>query len=384
MKAIVEAKYVHIMTIDSLIFNKQIIEMINNNTEFDMNNHLFIVGFKDVYEQNKQYNNVILDEEVCNKPKAFNKYAKKCNFIFLHSYFSNKRMLLINPRYLKKIIWIEWGHDLYIKHHFSKKLSFKEKILGFPRRTGKRVLIKLKTFQKKHFFGIGLGPKYDIIEVKKIYKDKLKVFMTPYGYIKNNKRDLEKVIKQYNNVPKDYVKVMVGHSAYEYSNHIEILHSLEKYKNEKIIISLVLAYGDMNYAEKVKKEAIRIFGTDKVEIIDKLMDKKEYIKHLCSVDIAIITYKTQAGMGNLYNLLYLGKKIFLSENSYIKLITKLESIETYNYEDIYSMDFDMFAKPVNNPQRGMECSSFKEDERNYITQWKSTIDELEEYIKRRD
>ena len=55
-----------------------------------------------------------------------------------------------------------------------------------------------------------------------------------------------------NKAPKidDPIRNMVDHSAYEYLHHIDILDKLVVYKNENIIISLVLAYGNKAYAEK--------------------------------------------------------------------------------------------------------------------------------------
>ena len=170
---------------------------------------------------------------------------------------------------------------------------------------------------------------------------------------------------------------MIGHCAYQFLRHIEIMDLLKKYKDENLLISLVLSYGDMEYARKVEEYAIQTFGNDKVEIIRKLMSPMEYIEYLNTVDICILDYKHQAALGNFWRLLYLEKKIFLNKDGILKLFANFEGAETYCVENIKNMNFEQFTKRLNDPQSCKKSVEFYIDENNILNMWKNSINELE-------
>ena len=134
------------------------------------------------------------------------------------------------------------------------------------------------------------------------------------------------------------------------------------------------------YAEKVKEEARRLFNEEKIEIIDKMMSKEEYLNYLSTVDVCLLDYKHQAALGNIYFLLYMGKKLFLNKDGIIKLFSTLENIETYNIDSINQMDYDEFSQEIKDITYGKQFAEFHINEKNYIKLWKNTIKELEERI----
>lgn len=369
-----KVKYVHIMSHFSTVYNVQIVYMINENLSyFNKDEHLFIISNRNVYEQVKDYENVILEKNISTNFKKFKKYANMCNYIFLHSNtLSAKVLALSSKKTLNKIVWCEWGHDLY-----DGKTIGKQKISLNIRNISKRIKNLIKKEKSKKFYAIGIGFQYDVIEAKRKYGKNMRIVMTPYGYVKDNKAKIDNIIKD-NKKDNNYTKIMIGHSAYPFLNHIELMKKLEKYKDENIKISLVLAYGDDKYSKTVQSEAKRIFGSNKVEIIEKMMSQEEYIKYLETVDICCLDYKHQAALANTYMLLYMGKKLFLNRDGILKLFTILENIETYNINDIDKMNFEEFKKPINNPKLGKQFAEFHIDEKNYLSIWKNTISNLEE------
>jgi len=116
-----------------------------------------------------------------------------------------------------------------------------------------------------------------------------------------------------------------------------------KYRDENIIISLPINYGDMEYAKQIEDYARSLFK-EKVEIINKYMPYTQYVKYILTVDCCILDYKHQSALGNIYLLLKNGTKLFLNKDWIIKLSLSLEAIETYNIEDIDDMSFDEFSK----------------------------------------
>lgn len=369
-------KYVHIMSHLSFVYNAQIVYMINEN-DFHEDEHLFIISEPKVYETLKQYKNVIFVENISTDINELKKYADICKYIFLHSNTLPRKVLFkLNKNVLNKIIWCIWGHDLYQKDKPQKPKTVYRKIRRFFGNIKRFFPNYYEKKQIKQFYAMGIGFQYDAIEVKRKYGEEMKIIMAPYGYVKNNKQNIDKII---NNEEKgeNYKKIMVGHSAYEFLNHIKLLNQLAKYKDEDIKISLVLAYGIKEYAEKVKKEAIKIFGEEKVEIIDKMMSQQEYVQYLSTVDICLLDYKHQSALGNIYFLLYMGKKLFLNKDGIIKLFSTLENIETYNVEDIDKMDYAEFSREVKNPYYGKQFAEFHINDENYLEIWKKTLKELD-------
>lgn len=367
-------KYVHIMSHESKIFNKQVIDMINSNKHlFEPEEHIFIIQNEEVYNQIEKSENVIWEYDISSNIKKIKRYANICDYIFLHSNtLSTFTLLFLNNKILNKIIWCVWGHDLYQKS--EKPHTLYRKVRRLIGNTIRFIPKHLRNMKIKQFYAAGIGFQYDVIEIKRIYGDNMNVVMTPYGYKENNKEKMDEIIS--NMKKKDYCKVMVGHSAYKFLNHISLLEDLAKYKSEKIFISLVLAYGDKEYAETVKNKAIEIFGKEKVEIIDTMMNYEQYVKYLSTVDVCLLDYKHQAALSNIYMLLYMKKKIFLNKEGIIKLFTILENIETYNIDDIHNMNFEEFSKEIDNYQNGKQFAEFHINEENYKNLWYNTLKSL--------
>ena len=326
-------KYLHIINQESEIFMKDIIKMINE--EFKMEEiNFFMTTDRNLYESCSTYENVeyIEKEELV---KYINQEYKNYDYILVHSMnFTFKQLIKIKKASMKKTIWGIWGHDLYYKN-----TNIKDKI---------KIFVKKKIFS--NLYGVGLGFKYDIIEVKKIVGENPHIFYLPYGYEKGS---TEKNIKIYSEIKEDknYYRIMIGHCGFKFINHIEIMKKLLKYKEENIKISLVLAYGENDYIEEVKKFALQNFEENKIEIIDNLMSKNEYFKYLKSVDIAIFDYKNQAGLGNIAKLAYLEKKIFLKESGIIKLAFDLEGLESYCVKDLDNMKYDEFITEIEEQEK---------------------------------
>lgn len=371
-------KYVHIMPHESTTYNAEIINMINNDKNFNKSDHLFIIANQQVYNQVKNYSNVIYEKDVCNNMKKFKECTTECNYIFLHSNtLSTINLLILNRKILNKIIWCVWGHDLYSKRNRPIGLYRK-----FRRVIGNCVRFIPETIRNsriRKFYAIGIGFRYDVIEVKRKFGKDMKILMLFYGYKKGMKEGIDTAIKECE--PKEKkdknIRVMIGHSAFSYLNHMKVLDKLEKYKDENITISLILSYGDEKYKEEVKQYAYKKFG-QKVEIIEEFMPEKDYIKYLNSIDICILDCIHQSAMGNVYRLLYMEKKLFLNKDGIIKLSTELENIEAYNTEDIDHMDFTEFKKPIKEPIFGKEFAKFYINEENYINSWIKTIQKLEQ------
>ncbi len=354
--------------------NGTIINMINDGTlPFNESEHRFVMINKKSYEDFQHYSNVILDENLFSRNmKQFNTTGEDAKYIFLHrnnlSYF---QIFRIKKNILAKIIWCVWGEDhLYPSSKVNKGIynKFRE-VIG--------LLLRWKSNRKiKKIHAIGIGFEYDAIAVRQKFGD-IKILRTEYGYKKGRLSVIDSASKFVNKEKESSpYKIMIGHSAYPHLNHIKILDLLEKFKNENIIISLVLSYGDECYATKVENHAKELFN-DKVEIIKEYMDFKAYLDYLNSVDVWIFDYLGQNALGNFYILLYLEKKIFLNNNSLLMLAARLEDLEVYNIDNIDNMDFSEFIAMNSNIRNNRRFSSFYLNEENAIRSWENTFKELD-------
>lgn len=359
-------KYVHLMPHISTIYNRQIIDMINQNPKyFNKTDHVFVIANKDVYSRVKEYTNTVFDNTILHNHHSIEKHAKSAQYIILHENqsISLKTMLQLRRSTLNKIVWCVWGHDLYTT-------NTKQDIARIIKRT---IRDHIRKYIINHFYAIGIGFKYDAIIARQKYK-KPKIVYTPYGYIKGQKAAIDSIISTAK--PHQYTRIMIGHSAYPFLNHEAILKKLSKYKDENIKISLVLSYGDPAYATRVQNYAYQLFDKDKVEVINKMMQHQEYLEYLQSIDICILDFPHQAALGNFYILCYMNKKLFLNDNGILKHASDAEKMETYSVGDIDKMDFSQFRKKLTDVKNEHEFGLFYIDDLNYLKTWKDTLEHL--------
>lgn len=362
-------KYVHIMPHQSLIHNRRLIRMFNDNPDyFKKDEHLFVVGFRKVYEAGlSDTKNVVLEEDIAKNYRKFRKYVDEVDFVFLHenTIVSMRTLLRLGRKRLNKIIWCVWGHDLYFEG--MDKLG----VLATMKRA---ISLRLRRVITKKFYAIGVGFKYDAVEVRKKYGD-IKIVEAPYGYVRGNKEEIDRAIK--GSVRKGPLKVMIGHSAYEFLNYYDTLGLLSKYKDEDILISMVLTYGKKEFGREVQRRAVQIFGEEKVEVIDELMSAEDYARYLNAVDICVFNFTKQAALGNFYELCYMGKKLFLRKGGVLDLAAKGEKMDVCYVTDIPKMDFAEFSNLNIDAKNEKKFGEYYMDEKNYLEAWKRTLDGLE-------
>ncbi|NFA42791.1 4-alpha-L-fucosyltransferase [Clostridium botulinum] len=281
-------------------FTVAFINFINKN--FDKEKHLFFL-----YGVNKGFEGNNLEYELnvkdVNKDKGmFLKAIYNTNKIIMHSLFiSNKLLLFLSMQQwlLKKCNWIVWGEDLY--SYRKEKIRFRDKLNEFIRRIFIKNISVIATLVKED---------YDL--AIKWYDTKAKYYRAIY-------MDTETIeylegIKNSNKKNKEYVNIQIGNSATLTNNHIEVLELLKKYKQENIKIYCPLSYGDTDYAEKVIEYGKRIFE-DKFIPLTKFLGIHEYMDLLNNIDVGIFNNDRQQALGNIFSLIYLGKKVYIRDDT---------------------------------------------------------------------
>lgn len=354
-------KFLHYMPIASDFYNGGTIKLINGEKEFDRDEHTFFVKYAINQKDIQEYSNVILKPKL--SAREFEIWAKEYDFIILHAWsISYIQQMLISDEAAKKIIWCVWGHDLYKFSNAGLKKDIKSNIIHF-------LIKKIQIPFVKKVYAICYSFPYDKREIMNVYGGDIRTFHVSYDFGYN----LNKVVNIAQKASKDEaLKVMVGHSSYNFLNHINILERLKVYKNQNIKIFIPLNYGDMNYREKIK-EYCRSYPLE-VVILEEKLSKDEYVGYLSSIDIAIMDFKHQAALGNIYLLLLLAKKIYLNGEGIIYNGLKEEGISVFDSRDIGKINYDEFAEMGYKKGRGREWVMKMVDSEETILRWKHLFD----------
>lgn len=257
--------------------------------------------------------------------------------VILHSLVLNpKDLLQIN----KKIIWCTWGYDIYTNVSLKRKLLinmdlYKFETLGFfhkPTIYMKNVLRRIRGFfgvpfnrrdyeefcQKVSCIAPVIKDEYEIIK-----KQNPEYFFTLINikYI-----DFE---KSYSFEKKEYTPdIFIGNSATPENNHLDVLKVIDERRIESKLC-MPLSYGDSDYKKYLKR---KIKNRD-IRILEKRLPENEYFDILSNYGNVVIGCIRQQAMGNIYNSILLGKRLFFFKDSIIYQFLKKEGFVVFTIED---------------------------------------------------
>ena len=344
-------KYLHVIQANERNSYNLFLQM---HERYDLSDHTFFVcnyrrvvsrAFPKFYE----FKNFVYMEEkgTIKKLIKFYKLFKEADHIVLHSLiFTSKKYLLflyLFRSFLKKATWIEWGADLY--NWELPGLTLKEKFLNHINRE-----------IRKSVSQVGLTIEADEEEVHKQLGEDIKCIYTPLPFA-GNRLELLEATRPKKEVDKGFVRVQVAHNALQLNNHINILSRLEKFKHENMQLVLPLSYGTFGingryggttYRKSVIKCAELFFTKEKTVVMSKEMPLDRYLRYLWSVDVAVFNVNRPIVLANIIYMLYMGKKVYLPENSpHYKFFVE-KGLPIYKTEDIDRMTYEEF---IYNPKQ---------------------------------
>lgn len=255
------------------------------------------------------------------------KILKQSEKIILHSFWPMHPVKF--PLYytgIKKSSWLIYGGDLYNYNLEKKKLI--NRIKWWPRNVLLKKVPEVITAIPKEY---ELAKNF--FNMKALYK---------YAFTPNpvNFELLDDVkIKNHDGDMNNQIKLLIGNSASSTNNHIEIFKNLVKFKKENIKLIVPLNYGDMKYAEVIKKVGNELFG-EKFCPLTKILSPETYSKLLSSIDICIMNHNRQQAMGNIIAILYLGKKLYLRSGFPHYEFLKQNNITIYDTKDIPNQSYE--------------------------------------------
>ena len=255
------------------------------------------------------------------------------DYIVFHSLFINGPLLkkmAMTSRIRKKIVWIEWGYDL-----FDWKVKVNSIRARAYRYYGRIIRSRCNSF-------VAILPN-DIEYYKKRFpKATAEIFTAPYcgpdipDHLKNHTERCQLTESRNSGEP---IYIQIGNRAYRKLNHMKVLDQLARFKDENIKLLIPLSYGSTKYADMVQSRAEELFP-GKTICLREFMPEKEYFELLNRVDIAIISSHRQIALGNIYCFIINNAKIYMPEQSELFSFFTEKGVPIQKCEDLDGCTFD--------------------------------------------
>ncbi len=155
--------------------------------------------------------------------------------------------------------------------------------------------------------------------------------------------------------------IYLGNSANCIDSYFELLNILSRFVG-KIEIHCMLQYGSTT-SQKKREDLINygkcLFGDDFYPDVN-YMDERSYLQYMNKCDVYICGRKDQSGLGAIYTMLILGKKIYITGKNFDHIISK-----SFRVFKLSSLDDD-FLIPLSDEDRILNYNlQFSEKETNW-------------------
>ncbi len=244
--------------------------------------------------------------------------------IVVHGLFFGEVMayLLKRPELMAKCYWSVWGGDLYNDETHGP----------FYRHEKRRFAQGVQ--------GLIVGPRGDFHFAKRLYRLRQKkgfqgLYVNPLGEKELAPYRPEKPLPR---DPRRPVVIQINNSADP--SIVEMLHQLHRFKDENIRVRLIISYGDQRQAMQALKLGRELFGR-KLDPINRVVSPEAYARLLVSTDVLVMNQPRQQGLGNIYAMLYLGKKVFVrSDTTTWPCLKELYGVHLYDTLTIDTLSFE--------------------------------------------
>jgi hypothetical protein len=140
--------------------------------------------------------------------------------------------------------------------------------------------------------------------------------------------------------------IWLGNSATPTNNHLEALSGLRHFNQYDWKLYVPLSYGQSWYADQVVLKGKELIGDKFIPLLD-FIPLNRYLELLANIDVVIMNHhRSQAG-ANIFCMIYMGKKVFLSKDSSIYNLLSAHGIKVFTSESIENIPFDEFIQKLN-------------------------------------
>lgn len=289
----------------------------NFNRALPGQNRTLIVTQDEKFKYLKLIPDVILKERQWYLNHSFIKEIRNSSTIVLHHLCIVGLMATLIAQKSKKILWIGWGADYYNQFEkkgyqlygwYTKELLEKKanKKINHFKKMIKTILFN-HAIKRINIFSPVILEDYELFNH---YFPKSKMIYMPWNYGINNSQAPVDIQTDYNLGP----NILVGNSASYTNNHLEVFEILKHINLGQRKIIIPLSYGDPEYRDYIIKIGKDLFHDSFVPLVD-FIPIDDYHKILQSCSIVIMNHYRQQAAGNIYMMLRLGAKVYLSERS---------------------------------------------------------------------
>lgn len=274
--------------------------------------------------------------------------------IVVHGFtFSLKWLTLMyfNRKQLEqKGIWVIWGVDLYNYHRTSGSRLINKIINHMEDKIRESCRTSVVVFPT------------DVAVFRRLFNDKKVLFSAPIGFSETSFSQWDEILAKRTEVTTKYpnaytrpdrkVSIQVGHNAFPFNRHAEALAMLEPHKSKNILITMPMSYGNdygnknTNYGDDLMHLAYGLFPSEKIRRLTALMPLRRYYEFLGAVDVSILCAPRQNALGNIIPLLYMGKKLYLSDENPLFEFFKSKGFEIHNIKELYGAKYEDIIAPI--------------------------------------
>jgi dTDP-N-acetylfucosamine:lipid II N-acetylfucosaminyltransferase len=241
--------------------------------------------------------------------------------VFIHQ-FTPLLYRWVATRSFRELNWMVWGSDLYnvpsvktqlyeeltLRKYMRKKIFLKDYLyraklsmlhMPYQHEAYRKVNNLLTWMPVEYNFALQHLPALQAGHQFFFYENDL-----PYQLLNDVLQEKQAVSA--NNKP----LYILGNSSTPELNHLDAV-SLMDNQNVKADLYIPLSYGAPDYARFLKKN-LSFYKRGAIRFIDRYMSFPEYLQFLHKSDGLIMNNIRPQGYGNIFMMMYLGKKIFLN------------------------------------------------------------------------
>lgn len=275
------------------------------------------------------------------------------------------------PRHIK-VLWLSWGYDLYspvekmpailpielYKPLTNKLINPREKVSPYKRL---KRLIKRVIYYKKY--------RIAYLEEQRVIQDEIrmqKALLSRIDYMSTVLPSEYEMLSQLEGFHAEYFpfqyafkddfsfgdmydnadKILLGNSATETNNHLDIIALLNQ-RNIKNECILPCSYGSSEYLQKLKQTLLG--HQTNLHVIENFLPQAEYATLLCSCRVGIFGHLRQQAVGNILICMLHGSKVYLYRDSIAYKYFSKAGYYVYTIED--DLTDNHIALPLSKPER---------------------------------
>ena len=245
---------------------------------------------------------------------------QNCKFLIIHFLSPIKLYILKHKPDHIKVLWSVWGADAY--NHFSNQNNFEILTQAIRKRKLYNIFRSTILYDYYHLFRYRVRPVSKELNLLK----KIDFISTVLPYEFNDIKtefNLDAEYVDYNYGANRFIEnvdiklgksVLVGNSATDTNNHLDVFDIIKGIKNDIIVPLSYGGYDYKSYRKKVIGVGTGLFN-NKFFPITSYLPKERYNHLLLSCNSVIMFHIRQQALANIFNCLYFGMRVFLNKKS---------------------------------------------------------------------